>query len=918
MQPGFPGGCSPPPLTPPLARLQTADAPAATQAAQVDAFADRLLAELLADSLDYDGIVYRLARYAVPDIADACMLHVIEPEAGVRLAAAAHVDPRVEETMRELDRRWPVQPGEPYWARVIESAQPMLLERVAPETIEELARDGEHARLLKGIGMRSAMTLPMRTRGRTMGCVSFILGPSARRYAPPDLEAASTFVARASILVDNARLYTQLQGAQDDLRRSRDHLRLVLDGVADGILVQDESGGLLYANDAAARAIGFASADALLRTPVDEIAGRYEILDEQGRPLDREELPNRHAMRGAPRPERVLRYRVRATGEERWSVTKARPLADASGAARGAITIFTDVTEMRRMEAENARAQGDARFRGIVQAAPDGIVGAGPDGHVVLVNAQAEALFGYSAEELIGRPADFLVTGPMRAALAGAWRAALADETTQRLELCCRRRDGGEFPAEVGLSPIRTDEGLLVIGMIRDVTDRKAAEERIAHLAYHDALTGLPNRSMLEQHLERALAAAARSGRGVGMFYIDLDEFKFVNDSLGHLAGDDLLRQVADRLRRLTRGGDLLARHGGDEFLLLADDLGPDGGEAAAAAAARIATRIHDMLREPFLLDGTEFRIGASVGVSLFPGDARDADGLLRHADAALYAGKAQGRGTSVIYASDGGAGTATHERLSLTTRLRRAVEEREFIVHYQPLVDLRTGLVTGVEALARWEDPERGIVPPLEFIPAAEGLGLIEAIGEQVIEAVCTQARAWREEGRQLTVSLNVSLRQVWRGDLAACLLEHVGRAGLAPADFVIELTESTVMTEFEGGAESLQALAAAGFRLAIDDFGTGYSSLARLSQVPVSILKIDRSFVAGLTDGASRAGGVVKSVVELARTLGLEAVAEGIENPDQWVTLLQLGCRSGQGYLFGRPVPADAVPRLPLARPA
>jgi diguanylate cyclase (GGDEF)-like protein/PAS domain S-box-containing protein len=524
-----------------------------------------------------------------------------------------------------------------------------------------------------------------------------------------------------------------------------------------------------------------------------------------------------------------------------------------------------------------------------------------------VVNEKVEALFGYSRAELLGKPMHMLwprhlapaPSGPVSAPAGGA------------IEHIGLRRDGSEFPAEVTISPIETEDGPLYISIVRDVTERKRTEEQIAHLAFHDGLTGLPNRAMLEQHLELALTRARRGGQSVALLYIDLDEFKVVNDSLGHAAGDELLCQVARRLSSLTRDSDLLARQGGDEFLVLVGDLDTgDHAGSAPSAVARVAERVHWALRDPFTVEGRECRLGASVGVSVYPHDAVDADGMLRHADAALYNGKALGRGATVIYADDE---ADPMERLSLTTRLRRAVEGGEFVLHYQPVVDLRDGRIVGAEALVRWLDPERGLIPPLEFIPAAEGLGLIERIGEWVFEEACRQVAEWRRAGTPLAVSINLSLRQVWQTDLAQELLERVRASGSEAAQFVIEITESTAMTDSSRGEQAMRALADAGFRLAIDDFGTGYSSLARLKDMPVEILKIDRSFVADAHADPS----IVRTIVELARNLGLRPVAEGIETPDQWRALRDVGCRYGQGYLFARPVPAAELPTGSVALP-
>ena len=798
---------------------------------------DSVIRALLAASLDYESTLRELASAAAPAFAETCLVHVLGEDGEIR-AVTGDADPG-----EPLDERI---------ARVIRSGE--------PESGDDV------------------MVLPLRGRERTLGAVSFV-------RARGGLEQAEEITRRASTVVDNARLYSEL-------RRSRDQLRIILDGVTDGILVQDRRGMFVFANESAANSCGCETVEELLSTPVEEIVARFELLDEDGVSVRPEELPTRRVLAGEGNVEKVMRWRFTGSDEQRWSVTKTRPVLDERGEILYVISIFTDITALRMAEQERSARS----FRAIVESAPDALIGVDASGLIAVVNEKAEALFGYAREELVDRPLDML------------WADTTGTGHTGR------RKDGSEFPAEISVSPLDSGDEPLGIAIVRDVTERRRAEERIAHLAFHDGLTGLPNRTMLERHLELALGRARRSGQSVALLYIDLDEFKLVNDSLGHIAGDELLRQVARRLAALKRESDLLARHGGDEFLLLVPDLDcSEHAGSAPAAVAQIAERIHWALRDPFVVEGRECRLGASVGVSIYPHDAGDAAGLLRHADAALYNGKALGRGATVIYA-DGEADPL--ERLSLTTRLRRAVERGEFVLHYQPVVDLVDGGIVGVEALVRWDDPERGLIAPREFIAAAEGLGLIERIGDWVFEEACRQAREWRDAGGDFHVSINLSLRQVWQPDLVENLLARVREAGLAPDRFVLEITESTAMTGSVRGEQTMQALADAGFRLAIDDFGTGYSSLARLKGMPVEILKIDRSFVSD-ADVEHSSKGIVKTIVELAHNLGLSPIAEGIETSGQWRALREQGCRLGQGYLFSRPMPADEVPVGAVALP-
>jgi diguanylate cyclase (GGDEF)-like protein/PAS domain S-box-containing protein len=465
-------------------------------------------------------------------------------------------------------------------------------------------------------------------------------------------------------------------------------------------------------------------------------------------------------------------------------------------------------------------------------------------------------------------------------------------------------------------SPIDDEDGnpWLIQGVIFDITARKRAEEQVAYLAYHDKLTGLPNRVLFEELLDNAIARARRTDFGVGVLYLDLDDFKLVNDSLGHAAGDLLLKQLAARLELSTRDTDMVARQGGDEFLLLLADLergpsGTPGTDQMMVVAESVASRVHEALVEPFDLQGTPFYASGSIGISLFPHDATDAESLLKNADHAMYQSKRREPGGFVVYSS--GAEDALH-RLSFTTRLREAVEQQHWVLHWQPVVDLATGHVDGVEALIRWQDPNGGIVPPGEFIPVAEELGLIEAIGDWVIDEMARQQKAWAaEHGLDLTVGFNLSPRQLWSARLAEKILSKLTVADVDPSKVVIEITESMAMADPDRTQKILAELHSWGFTLAIDDFGTGYSSLARLKHLPVDVLKIDRSFIRDVHADLSLAS-MVRAMIQLAQGLEMIPLAEGIETPQELEFVRANGCRLAQGFLFARPVPADQVPAL------
>ncbi|MGH3023431.1 MAG: putative bifunctional diguanylate cyclase/phosphodiesterase [Gaiellaceae bacterium] len=468
------------------------------------------------------------------------------------------------------------------------------------------------------------------------------------------------------------------------------------------------------------------------------------------------------------------------------------------------------------------------------------------------------------------------------------------------------------------MHPRRTDDGrIFVDGIVVDITDRKRAAEALAeaqrqlrHIAYHDPLTGLPNRIAFEERLKETLAS--EPAPAVAVLFVDLDDFKLVNDSFGHTAGDELLRAVAERLRRATRAEEVVARHGGDEFLLLVSTLAraneePDV-EGARYAAEAVARRVRRALRAPFEVSGVEIVVSASVGISVFPLDAPDAQTLLKHADAAMYRAKDQGRDRYQVYAVEGDDALA---QLSMAGRLRGALDrEEDLVLHYQPLVRLDSAEVVGVEALIRWQDADR-LVPPADFLPLAERMGLMGRLSDWVVSEACRQATLWRDRGLDLYVSVNLP-PSFWQPTAMRHVLATIETFGLNPDRLMIEITESAFMVDARRTMEFVLAeLHDRGLRLAIDDFGSGHSSLSRLNQMRVSMLKIDRSFVGGLEDDAGTAV-LTSSIVQLARNLGLEPLAEGIETEDQRQFLLAHGCDLGQGFHFSRPVPAAEIEAL------
>jgi diguanylate cyclase (GGDEF)-like protein len=465
------------------------------------------------------------------------------------------------------------------------------------------------------------------------------------------------------------------------------------------------------------------------------------------------------------------------------------------------------------------------------------------------------------------------------------------------------RPDGSVVWASCHVTVARSQDGeaQYFFSQFQDITGRKEMEAELAHQALHDSLTGLPNRSLLADRLIHGLAGSRRRGSELGVIFLDMDHFKSVNDTLGHGSGDELLRQAAGRIAETIRLDDSVARIGGDEFVIVCDDI-------SAVETEEIAERVLEALSAPYLLGGQETTVTASLGLAISD-DRATPESLLRDSDAAMYRAKERGRGRIELF--DDALRSQVERRLATVAGLHRALERQEFVVYYQPVVDLATGAMVSAEALLRWQHPDRGLVNPDQFIPLAEETGLIVPIGAWVLEEACRQLVRWQTLGAHMSIAVNLSVRQVLAPDLAGLIKEVLDRTGVRPADLCLEMTESVLMDDVEYFGRTLAGLKALGVRLSIDDFGTGYSSLSYLKRFPLDAVKVDRAFVDGLgTDAHDTA--LVAAIVAMAEALDLEVTAEGVETQDQLTNLKQLHCRQAQGYYLARPMPADAMDQL------
>jgi diguanylate cyclase (GGDEF)-like protein/PAS domain S-box-containing protein len=551
----------------------------------------------------------------------------------------------------------------------------------------------------------------------------------------------------------------------------------------------------------------------------------------------------------------------------------------------------------------------EQRFRALTENALDIAAVVSPAGRIEYASPSIERVMGYTPAELVGKSILQLVhaedAGGMRQELQ---RAAHRLPSEKTILVRFQHRNGSWRVLEIVGTNCREDPsvGGIVINC-RDITERTLAQDRIHHLAHHDELTGLPNRNLFRDRAQQAMAQAERSQKRLALMFLDLDRFKHINDSLGHHVGDRLLQQMAERLAGSVRQMDTVARLGGDEFVIVLSDL------QDVHDLAPLATKLLEIIAAPLQLEGNELNVSGSIGISVFPDDGGDLDTLMRNADTAMYHAKESGRNNFQYFTSRMNA--LAHERLVLETRLRRAIRQQEFVLHYQPVVSAMTGVIVGMEALVRWQDPERGLVPPAQFIRAAEDAGLINALGAWVLQEACRQNREWQDAGRfHLPVAVNLSAEQFRSRALLDTVSQALAQSRLEPRYLELEITETLLMEQSEQTLSLLARLNALGLQLSIDDFGTGYSSLSYLTRFPIHKLKIDKSFVRHIGADASDAA-ITSAVIALAHSLKLKVLAEGVETRLQLDFLRMRGCHELQGFLFSKPLPpaefAQLVPR-------
>jgi diguanylate cyclase (GGDEF)-like protein/PAS domain S-box-containing protein len=675
-------------------------------------------------------------------------------------------------------------------------------------------------------------------------------------------------------------------------------LRSVVENSSEIVTIVDPDGTLRYVSPAFERVLGYDSKEAI---------GTMNVLDHvhpDDLPHVLEETEKALSEGGITTNKAEYRFRHK-DGSWRWMESVGTYLLD-DPAVRGVVVISRDVTE--RKEAEEKLRQAEQRYRTLVEQIPavtyiDPVDD--PDTSLY-TSPHIEQMLGYTPEEWQNEK-----LWPKRLHPDDRERILAADERFEaggsepfREEYRLLAKDGTVVWVREEAVVVRDEAGesLYWQGVFYDLTERKALEERLHYQAFHDYLTDLPNRQLLMDRLGQALRRTRRWHKRVAALFMDLDGFKVVNDSLGHDVGDLLLTVVAQRLRRCLRPEDTLARFGGDEFVVLIEALDDP------AQVVQVAERITEELRRPFIMEGRDLYVMASIGISLGHARTHDPDDLLREADTAMYRAKDEGGDFRIF-------NPAMYERafsrLEVENDLRRAIEEEEFVIHYQPMVDLRTGELWGMEALVRWDHPERGLLEPSQFVPVAEQSGLVIPMGEQILREACFRAKEWQEENPRvppLVMSVNLSASQLSRLDLADTVERVLRETGLEGSRLILDVTETVYVKVLAANTAILDRLRALEVRFSIDDFGTGYSSLSYLKRLPADAIKIDQSFVKGLGKDLEDTA-VVRMIIELAHTLSMEVIAEGVETEVQAALLKEMGCDLAQGYHFSKPLPPEAA---------
>lgn len=690
--------------------------------------------------------------------------------------------------------------------------------------------------------------------------------------------------------------------ATRQLRTSEQRYRLLAENISDVIWATDPRFRLDYISPSVTRMLGYRPEELIRKGFSHVVAGpaynRFisSVVRDLSPRLDDPE--DARALRTEGYHRQITVDCIKADGHKCPTEVRLSLMWDDDGHFLGLLGIARDISEQRRTE--NRLRMAATVFENTTGA----ILVMDPAGYVVQVNENFIRITGYQAKQIVDQTPEMLSWSVNEEQFYPAVLSVLREEGRWEGEIWMRRKSGERFPAWAGITAVQDNEGDLVsyVCFFVDISERKASEARIETLAYYDLLTGLPNRTLFQDRIRTALQLAERRNEWLVVLFLDLDRFKPINDTLGHAAGDVMLKEVARRLSDCVRDSDTVARMGGDEFTILLP--GQGSRETAMAAAIHVAEKILAVLAPAFVLQEREFFISASIGLALYPQDGVEPSALLKNADTAMYHAKSVGKDTFQFYQAEMNARAL--ERVSLESDLRHALQDELLELHYQPQFDCLSGRLTGAEALLRWNHPQRGAISPAVFVPIAEEIGLIGALGDWVMDRACRQMARWREAGCPLPrLSINLSARQFTEGHLAAQVGEVLRRHGLAPGSIELELTESVLLQDVDETMQTLAALKELGVAIAVDDFGTGYSSLNYLKDFPIDTLKIDRSFIQAMHDD-SRDTLLAQAIVAMGRSLQLRVIAEGVETREQLALLVGFQCDEAQGFLLGRPMAA------------